>query len=522
MSDRDAILTGAAARFADWGRKLRDAAPWGLAVLFGLAGLAFRVNLLALDRSLWFDAAALAVNVVECPLAALFGPLPYMSQLAPPGFLVLSKLMAAGFGYREAALRMLPAIFGILSLPLMAVLSFRILPRAAAFLPVGFLALSTTAIYYTAEFKQYSGDLFFALCIAVLCLRVNVGGARAPRALAVFAAVSAAAVWFSHVAVLTAAAAGAMLCASALTRRPFDRRWVLRVGAGCAVVAVSALAAYLLAFRPAMADAMPGLHAEGFVPLPWREGGTLGWHRAVAAGLLEFPLGFAYPLGLSQLCGILWLAIAAGAVAVGRRDWRHGVLTLGPLALLYALALLRAYPIEAGAYEINSRLILFAAPFLYLLAAAGLHALVGERFRLLYAGLACLLLVGQFRKAAGADYLREETRPLIERIAADRRPGDWVLVDPGAEPAFRYYNRNFALPHKDMPPGASGPAVLPPDADPSGRIWFLYAHSLPEDVRRRMAALDAVADRVSEQTAPGAGLVLYRRAAAGARPGDRL
>ena len=137
----------------------------GLMTAFIVVGTAFRTQLLLSNRSLWFDAAALAVNTVEAGYGELLPPLHYMSQTAPVGFMVATKAISRVFEYTEFSLLALPFAMGVLSLVLMGLLAWRLLPRTVMFLPVAFLSLSSTAIYYSAEYKSYSCDLFFSLLI---------------------------------------------------------------------------------------------------------------------------------------------------------------------------------------------------------------------------------------------------------------------------------------------------------------------------------------------------------------------
>src|ERR1700730_13625855 len=75
-------------------------------------GALLRLALYLRNRSLWYDEALLALNILHRPFAGLFGTLDY-HQGAPVGFLLLEKLATKIGGGSEFALRFMPLLFGI-------------------------------------------------------------------------------------------------------------------------------------------------------------------------------------------------------------------------------------------------------------------------------------------------------------------------------------------------------------------------------------------------------------------------
>lgn len=120
----------------------------------------------AINFSLWGDEAALANNIVERDLAELVKPLDY-NQAAPLGFLLTTKLITLFLGTNEYSLRLLPFVYGLLSLLLFYQLGKMILKPALIF-GMALFATSQLHVRYVAEFKQYIGDGFWALLL--LCL----------------------------------------------------------------------------------------------------------------------------------------------------------------------------------------------------------------------------------------------------------------------------------------------------------------------------------------------------------------
>src|SRR5262245_49451233 len=93
-----------------WRRRL-----W-VALLFIGAGL--RLWQYLARTSLWIDEIALVENVLHRTLRQLVSQPLYLDQLAPPLFLAGLKGTAAAFGDGELALRLLPQLAALASVPL--------------------------------------------------------------------------------------------------------------------------------------------------------------------------------------------------------------------------------------------------------------------------------------------------------------------------------------------------------------------------------------------------------------------
>src|ERR1041384_3030617 len=104
----------------------------------------------------WNDGASWAMHIFERPLSE--------NVIRPPAFVILSKLSAMAFGYREIGFRLLPWVAGMLT-PVVAVyLARRFLRNAAArVLFVALISLSYNGIDFAKEFKQYAVALLLHL-----------------------------------------------------------------------------------------------------------------------------------------------------------------------------------------------------------------------------------------------------------------------------------------------------------------------------------------------------------------------
>ena len=132
-------------------------------ILIGFGSILYLSQYLA-NRSLWFDEAMVAVNVIKYPVEKfLHQPLPYCNQAAPFEFLVIEKAAVSLWGVNEYALRVYPLICGIGALACFFVMARQYLHRGVIlFALFGFLTNSQLT-YYVTELKPYSGDVFWTL-----------------------------------------------------------------------------------------------------------------------------------------------------------------------------------------------------------------------------------------------------------------------------------------------------------------------------------------------------------------------
>ncbi len=119
---------------------------WRIAAwLLCVVGAAARIAAYAQNRSLWYDEAALALNIARRGFVDLVAPLDFL-QTAPPLFLWAERAMVLLFGVNEWALRVVPLVCGILTAPMMWRVARRLLSAPVAVLAVALVALSPTLV----------------------------------------------------------------------------------------------------------------------------------------------------------------------------------------------------------------------------------------------------------------------------------------------------------------------------------------------------------------------------------------
>ena len=146
-------------------------------ILLGIvffAVIAIRFSLFfGVDKSLWLDEAALAINILDKGFGEFFSPLIY-SQAAPPLFLILTKLLTVVFGAGEKVLRFIPFLCGLLSIFAFYFLLkevFKKCPRIAYFGTFIF-SFGFSFLYNSIEFKPYTTDVLFTILVFLIWLKI--------------------------------------------------------------------------------------------------------------------------------------------------------------------------------------------------------------------------------------------------------------------------------------------------------------------------------------------------------------
>lgn len=157
---------------------------FGVDLLMGMAiwlGFILRLRQYFFNRSLWLDEAFIAVAIRDGSWKeACIPPLEY-THVVPPLFAFLSKLLITVLGPQDYIFRLIPLFFGCASLVLFYYSARLIFSgnRWAVVLSVALFSLSPGLIYYSVEFKQYAGDVFFAVLLLWLWMKWKAAPDRA-------------------------------------------------------------------------------------------------------------------------------------------------------------------------------------------------------------------------------------------------------------------------------------------------------------------------------------------------------
>jgi hypothetical protein len=454
--------------------RLANALTWAMLAV----GVLVRLRHYLHNKSLWLDEAMLAHNVMDRDYAGLAQPLD-QQQMAPLGFLYVSKWVGSLAGYHEMALRFWPLVASLLSLWLVWRLMRALAPSAWETLAVvALFALSFRLAYFASEFKQYSSDVFWALACFWAYHPATLLDRGYGRLLAL-ALVGAVGVWFSHPLIFGLAGLGFYQGYLLLTGFSLARAVKLVVVGGAWLASFAAEYGLILAKDAANRAGMSTYWQDAFLPFPPRS-------QADLATYLNLPQELFYgTLGINGLGWLLMFVALAGAVALWEqgRHWAIGL--VAPLLLLVLASALKVYPL-------SGRLVLFLTPSLAILLGVGL-VFVAQRLRQqrLAGLLLALVLVQPLAITAGHLFRpaeEEEVKPLLKHYEQHAQAGDVFYIHCGGSNAVKYYQAigYVRLPGRvvfctlDRAEPLRGIradlAQLRAAAPP--RIWVLYSHTL--------------------------------------------
>jgi 4-amino-4-deoxy-L-arabinose transferase-like glycosyltransferase len=448
------------------------AARWSAVavIVLTLVAIVLRVPDLA-SRSLWLDEAWRA-NLAMAPswhafwsgvLGAGSGE---VDAPLPPLFALALRAATTVLGHSEAALRAVPFAASVAAVPLAYLVGRACGGRAAGIAAAFCFALYPNAVLYGRELKQYSVDVFVVLGLLLLASRV----ARRPddlRAWAAFALAAALVPGCSYPAALLLPGIALGLLIACRDRRTWSAWLTAHACAG-----IAALTWYVLAIGPQRARPLTAAYwAEAF---PTLTATSLAVVARTLASMVEF--------ATSDPAVVFIALVLVGYACVPR--W-FAVTALATLVCLVVAGLLHAYPLTAG------RTSLFLLPFVYvplgvavawiggrLLTLAG-----GSRVVATFMAVAALALLAWPARAVrygDAALVREETAPLVQWLAAERRPEDRVYVYYAAGPAFAFYHpaRDDRVTVGGSHRGENGAyeAELRPLVTSGERMWLLFSH----------------------------------------------
>lgn len=493
------------------GRRLKT--DWILiaTVALVLLGAGVRLRQYAVNRSLWVDEAALALNITDRSLAELAQPLSYL-QGAPPAFLWAVKLATIVGRETEPWLRLVPLLVSLAALVIFPFVARHYLSRGGTVLALALLVLSERLIYYASEVKQYAADVL----VTVLILGLFVAFRRrklTPLTTLLLAASGVAFIWFSLPAIFGLAGVG--LTMLILAWRSGDRRQV----AGVAVVGLCWLAGFALVGwlsfdrligNEALSDFWA---ASGFPPALSSGLDVPGWF------LQKYLELFGRALGIT-LAGLAALAGTVGAVSFYRRDRALlGSLVL-PIAFAMLAALLRLYPFA-------DRLLLFTAPLTAILVAEGAIRLtrsvnaIHPRLGWLVVGLLLITPLLETARLILAPTTVEELRPVLAYVAENRQPGDTLYVYYGSTLPFAFYRDAYGIGEDEFRVGVQSRHEWEPYFDEmdelagrGGRVWLLFSHVYHESGASEEALMINYLNHLGPVhsdlfRAPGAAVYLY-------------
>ncbi len=398
-------------------------------------GIVLRIVRYLYNPPLWFDEAVNAVDIIKRSIPEFINPSPDYDGSYPFGFLVLIKSAVELFNNNEYAFRLIPLIFGIMSILLFYRVAKQYINPEALPIALAFFAISDPLVLFSSEFKPYSVDLFFVLLIYIVANYVQSKELDRSR-LFLFAVAGAIILWFSNPCVFVLAGVGTVMALSALKNMEWLK--VRRLSIVFLIWAISFTSVYFIYISKAYAHI--GLGVEGslksehaFMPVPPMSFVDVKWYIDNFFEIFDYPVGVALP-------GVAAIAFLVGGVTVFSESRKKFFILMLPVFFTYLAALLHKYPFKG-------RLILFLVPLLILFMAEGINQLwrrTKNGSAIIGAIVAGTLFIYPLLWAAYHGIKptsRENIKPVLTYINNNWRDGDVLYVHYYSQFAFEYYNK---------------------------------------------------------------------------------
>jgi hypothetical protein len=481
-----------------------------LAVGIILFGIVLRIGQYIANRSLWFDEAMLALNIVGRSFGGLTQPLDY-SQGAPVGFLFIQKAATYMLGNRDYVLRLFPIIAGMAAMFLIYKVANLYLEGTGIFAAIWLFAVSDRLVYYASEAKQYSSDVvisLFLLFSAYNCLKED-SNQRHFIGLALLGSI---AMWISHPALFTIGAIGIGLLMDRLLNK--DWRKLLWLGYAYLAWLVNFAGVYYISLRLLAANSiLIKFWQDYFMPIPpWRD---LAWFPKTFSSALENPAGLSF-------ISIGAIAFLIGCLSLFLRRWQIALVLFLPFAAVLLASGLEKYPF-------GDRLLLFLVPFTFMIIAEGLERARSvfskvNRWAALGAWFVLVLLLVYdptslaLRNLADPP-MREDIKPVMSYVQEHKLNNDLVYVYYGAMPAFDFYAPQYGFRQDDYVVGVTSrkrPTKYLKDLKNlvgRGRVWFVFSHNcswctVNEEVYY-LENLNKMGTELDEYSSAGASVYLF-------------
>ena len=347
----------------------REREPWlalAPALAVALAGVSAAVTQWLEAPPLWLDEEMILLSVRDRSWSGLGGSL-WLGQSAPLAWLAAERAALVALGSGEAALRLVPLLFGIATIGCALWIGRRWMTALGSAVLVLLCAFAPFVSHYLFETKHYSADTFWALLLPALAAWAAEGRdaqSRARRALA----------WWTAAAVGQTLANGALMiapgCALVLVVSSWRRdglRAAVRVAAGGLAFLVVFVAHYHVSLRFTHESEFLRTYWENEVP-PASAGllERLDWVAGRLQPLADNPVG-------TRFWKTMWVVAALGGVpALLRPRTRAAV-----LALACAIAPVTAFLLAAmRLVPLYQRFSIWIVPALFIAIALSLDAAV--------------------------------------------------------------------------------------------------------------------------------------------------
>jgi hypothetical protein len=408
-----------------------------LTVAVIVAGFILSLVQFLFNRSLWWDEAALALNIIHRSSAELLQPLDNL-QAAPILFLQIEKLFSVILPDSEYGLRLFPLLCFWASLYFFRQILKKLLDPYGVLIALSLFVFGYQFLYFSSEVKQYMSDVFTALCMFWLMLK-NYKDERNKYILTTLS--GAVAIFLSNVAPVILFTCGVYWT--------YDRFFVTRRRSLYPLIAVFAVwlgvfalyYAFFIHDHP-LRDFMLQCWHKSFLPLhPFKADFYLFLLDRLS---MFFMILYNFETYAMRLIWKIFFGLffMTGVVAlVKNRKTDIMIFAFTPLLLHLSLSALQLYPF-------HTRVILYSVPGVIIVFAYGLDGmirLIGSRLkkkkiRMFATITVCLLFAGILFLIQGFPFKQTETKDSIKFLQEKIENRDEkIYVSVFQFPVFKYY-----------------------------------------------------------------------------------
>jgi len=397
-------------------------------------GIALRVKMFLMNRSLFIDEANLAINIFDRGYLELLQPLS-REQFVPPIFLWFTEFISRFIGATEYAVRLYPLICGILAIPLFYRITNKLQHPWFALYPLVVFCFNDFVVKYSVTFKQYSSDVLVTLLFLAMALHytsMNTG-----KRFLFWLLAGMGAIWLSMPVVFILSGVGIYYLVNG---------W--RAGKNNQLVYTSlAIAGWLVSFgayflvllkHQVGSEYLQDFHEGYFLPFPPMSAEELQTFTSLS---LQFVVILFNNTVLAYLWGIV--TVLAAIYAIYKRYASQIILLVLPIVACYAASALNFY-------SLIPRLTLFLLPLFLILISVGAETLFRMRFQFNQVLKIAIVVVMVITAADAGAYTyfanrheREEIKQLLRYFNDNKTNEQYLYVHHGAEPAFELYTKVY-------------------------------------------------------------------------------
>ena len=429
------------------------------------------------NRSLWYDEATLALNIIEKDFWELVLPLDY-NQVAPILYLFLQKGTTLILGDYDFVLRISSLVGGLLFLYLSYQLSKLLLNHSGGLITTAILSLSYPLIYYTSEAKPYILDALTFVILFLFYFKSN----KNKKWKIYFSVAGVFSVWFSFSSIFVLTSLGLL----AIMENPILKISLKKFTQLCWMhlpwVLSFLFSYYFIISGHSNSGQMTKFWDAHFMPSVFPIDEFIVWNA------VHFVQLFYTILGFDKIVSILGISIFIYALYFMIKTKKTEIVALCfPLFLHLILSHFHIFPFA-------ERLILYSAFTIAFFISVGLtrlydsHLLPKEIKKLYFVLIAILLTNLSFVSIKKLPIEREEIKLALEILNEKIEPTDNLYIYYGAVPAIKFHRNDLLINEDKIVYGneyRDSPENYFQEIDQlEGTTWIVCTHYLDEETAR--------------------------------------